>query len=62
MKAVNAPRSCLRSEIGFKLTHQKSLGLEVILYLAHSILAAVELDNVKKCQPVPSHLSKVGKF
>jgi hypothetical protein len=60
MKAVTAPRSCLRSKIGFELAHQESLGLEVILDLAHGILSAVELDHVNQCQPVPLYGSKVG--
>lgn len=36
-------------EIGLKLTYQETLGLEVILDLAHSILCTVELENAKKC-------------
>lgn len=52
--------ACLSSDIGLKLADQEALGLEVILYLAHSILSTVELENVRECQPIPLDVPKVS--
>jgi hypothetical protein len=52
--------ACLSSDIGLKLANQEALGLEVILYLAHSVLSTVELDNVRGCQPVPLDAPRVS--